>query len=573
MNTLIWENFHQHFKYFLKRDWFSLEQSWKIEETGDKWIAKTQDLWDPKTSIGVRASNNENSLSENDDYPLRASKVKDLRHPAKPFFQNESDVNGTIHSKEESDVEDYHMVTGASRQLSHRQILQNPHYQGDMTGSHGDKNISTSLEKQPNPNNQNSIALKKMGNKNPQPLYFHQKTTTLPPSSYHKTVREPSGTNPYINHQLSVRNEYFDLGEFQSTIQIFLETRLIFAWAMLENRRNGRQMNCKTQDLWDPKTMSKGVRASNNENSHSENDDYPFRASKMKDLRHPAKPFFQNESDVNVTIHSNEESDVEEYHIVTGASRQLRRQISQNPHYQSDMTGSHGDQNTSTSLEKQLNPNNQISIALKKMGNKNPQPLYFHQKTTTLPPSSYHKTVRKPSGTNPYINHQLSVRNEYFDLGEFQSTFQIFLETRLIFAWAMLENRRNGRQMNCKTQDLWDPKTMSKGVRASNNENSHSENDDYPFRASKMKDLRHPAKPFFQNESDVNVTIHSNEESDVEDYHSCVYYTCVLKVSCVSPISSTCPLLQVHNPSHSKMDFFKKSEFFPFLCKHFFDFQ
>ena len=86
----------------------------------------------------------------------------------------------------------------------------------------------------------------------------------------------------------------------------------------------------------------------------------------MKDLRHPAEPLFQNESDVNVTIHSNEESDVEEYHMVAGASRQLHRQISQNPHYRSDMTGSHGDQNTSTSLEKQLNPNNQISIALKK---------------------------------------------------------------------------------------------------------------------------------------------------------------------------------------------------------------
>ena len=76
---------------------------------------------------------------------------------------------------------------------------------------------------------------------------------------------------PYINHQLSFRNEYFDLEEFQSTIQRFLAPRLIFAWANLENRRNGRQMNCKTQNLWDPKTMSIGVRASNNENSHSEN--------------------------------------------------------------------------------------------------------------------------------------------------------------------------------------------------------------------------------------------------------------------------------------------------------------
>ena len=59
----------------------------------------------------------------------------------------------------------------------------------------------------------------------------------------------------------------------------------------------------------------------------------------------------------------------------------------------------------------------------------------------------------------------------------------------------------------------------SRGVRASNNENPDSESDEYPLRASKMKDLKHPAKLFFQNESDVGITIHSNEESDEEDYH------------------------------------------------------
>ena len=57
----------------------------------------------------------------------------------------------------------------------------------------------------------------------------------------------------------------------------------------------------------------------------------------------------------------------------------------------------------------------------------------------------------------------------------------------------------------------------SMGVRASNNENSDSENDDYPLRTSKMKDLRHPAKPLFRSESDVDVTIHSDEESDIEE--------------------------------------------------------
>ena len=40
-------------------------------------------------SMGVRASNNKNSDSENDDHPLRASKMKDLRHPAKALFRSE----------------------------------------------------------------------------------------------------------------------------------------------------------------------------------------------------------------------------------------------------------------------------------------------------------------------------------------------------------------------------------------------------------------------------------------------------------------------------------------------------
>ena len=58
------------------------------------------------------------------------------------------------------------------------------------------------------------------------------------------------------------------------------------------------------------------------------------------------------------------------------------------------------------------------------------------------------------------------------------------------------------------------------GVHASFNDNSDSENEDYPFQASKMKDLKHPAKPLFRSESDVHVTIHSDEKSDIEeDYH------------------------------------------------------
>ena len=61
-------------------------------------------------SIGVRASNNEDSDSENDDYPLRASKMKDLKHPARPLVETETDLDQTIHSNEESEGEDYHNI-------------------------------------------------------------------------------------------------------------------------------------------------------------------------------------------------------------------------------------------------------------------------------------------------------------------------------------------------------------------------------------------------------------------------------------------------------------------------------
>ena len=125
-----------------------------------------------------------------------------------------------------------------------------------------------------------------------------------------------------------------------------------------------------------------GVHASNDENSYSENDDYPLRASKMKDLRHPARPILHNESDVDVTINPDEESDaeeVEDYHMVTGANRQLHRQSSQKLN---DTVGSHADHNLSNSTVKPLDPVNQIALATDKLANKNPSQSLFHPKNT-----------------------------------------------------------------------------------------------------------------------------------------------------------------------------------------------
>ena len=47
-------------------------------------------------STGVHASNIENSDSENEDYSLKASGSKDLRHPAKPLYHIEIDLDGTM---------------------------------------------------------------------------------------------------------------------------------------------------------------------------------------------------------------------------------------------------------------------------------------------------------------------------------------------------------------------------------------------------------------------------------------------------------------------------------------------
>ena len=124
-----------------------------------------------------------------------------------------------------------------------------------------------------------------------------------------------------------------------------------------------------------------GLRASNIEHSDSENDDYPLRASKMKDLKHHAKLLFQNESDVDITILSNEKSDVEYYHMVTGANRQLHRQ---NPQNQNDTIGSHVDQNLSNPTTRSLDPVNQIALAIEKLAYKTPHNQYSILKTRSL---------------------------------------------------------------------------------------------------------------------------------------------------------------------------------------------
>ena len=99
----------------------------------------------------------------------------------------------------------------------------------------------------------------------------------------------------------------------------------------------------------------------------------------MNDLKHPGRPIFQIESDLDVTIHSNEESEVEDYHMVTGVNRQLHRQSSQKLN---DTIGPHADQTPPNSSAKLLDPVNQVALAIEKLAYKNSSQSLFHPKNT-----------------------------------------------------------------------------------------------------------------------------------------------------------------------------------------------
>ena len=106
-------------------------------------------------------------------------------------------------------------------------------------------------------------------------------------------------------------------------------------------------------------------------------------------------------------IVSNNDSEEEDYLMVAAANRQFQRRISQNPQFLDDTAGFHASQNASTSTEKQLDPKNQIAIGIKKLDNKNFQPILFYLKTTTPSLVSSKKQrgspVEKPSGPKKKI--------------------------------------------------------------------------------------------------------------------------------------------------------------------------
>ena len=80
--------------------------------------------------------------------------------------------------------------------------------------------------------------------------------------------------------------------------------------------------------------------------------------------------------------------------MVTGANRQLRRQILQNAQFLYDTTGSHASQDTSISTKTQFDPNNQMAIAIKKLDTLNH--CFFTQKQPHSLPRQFKKQWGSP---------------------------------------------------------------------------------------------------------------------------------------------------------------------------------
>ena len=83
-------------------------------------------------------------------------------------------------------------------------------------------------------------------------------------------------------------------------------------------------------------------------------------------------------------------------------------------------------------------------------------------------------------------------------------------------------NPRSDTNVNQNTQPSGSKCNKSIGVHASNEGNSDSEQDDHPFRASDMRDLRNPARPFDQTKLNLDKTKISNEDSEADDYHNSI---------------------------------------------------
>ena len=115
--------------------------------------------------------------------------------------------------------------------------------------------------------------------------------------------------------------------------------------------------------------------ASEPENQECEIQDSPFRPSKLNELRTPIQPLSIQNIDLNDSVVINEDRTGEDYHMVTGATKPLHRQSSNN-------TTTHNEHLIAEPLNIQQDPVNQIALAIEKLASRNSQPSLFQPKNT-----------------------------------------------------------------------------------------------------------------------------------------------------------------------------------------------
>ena len=116
--------------------------------------------------------------------------------------------------------------------------------------------------------------------------------------------------------------------------------------------------------------------ASGPENQECEIQGNPFRPSNLNELRTPMQPLSIQNIDLNDSVVINEDRTQEDYHMVTGATKPLHRQSSNNT------TTTHNEHLIAEPLNIQQDPVNQIAMAIEKLASRNSQPSHFHPKNT-----------------------------------------------------------------------------------------------------------------------------------------------------------------------------------------------
>ena len=100
--------------------------------------------------------------------------------------------------------------------------------------------------------------------------------------------------------------------------------------------------------------------------------------SNNDELSTPMQPLNTQNIDLYDSVVINEDRTGEDYHMVTGATKPLHRQSSNNT------TTTHNEHLIAEPLNIQQDPVNQIAMAIEKLASRNSQPSFFHPKIHSL---------------------------------------------------------------------------------------------------------------------------------------------------------------------------------------------